>query len=290
MGSKFTRKWIIESGVPIVGDYGGNITLRGLHYLLVAQGMTNDLLHYKKVISAMVSARWAGDVGFDAFLDHERESIGQTEYEPTDVESSVDEAEQQIREWATSYHKNRWENQNAYVEVFIEKKTLQGIFQEPCSEWGVALNPCKGYPSLTFLYDAKKRFDEAMCNDKEPVILYFGDYDCSGEDIPRSIGETLDRMGTPVEIRRIALVLQQVEEWGLPPAPTKVQDSRARNWDGIGQVELDAVEPRKLTKLCNDAIEDTFDEDAYEELQEQEAEEQAEFKNTLMKDFKSLLD
>lgn len=211
MSSEFTRKWIIETGVPIVQDYNGNITLRGLHYLLVAHGMINDTLHYKKVIAAMASARWAGDVAFDAFLDHERESIGETNYKRTDVESSVENAKYQIRAWATSYHKNRWENQDVYLEVFIEKKTLQGIFQGPCNEWNVALNPCKGYPSLTFLYDAKKRFDEALDDGKEPIILYFGDYDCSGEDIPRSIGETLERMGIMVEIRRIALMLKQVK-------------------------------------------------------------------------------
>lgn len=39
---------------------------------------------------------------------------------------------------------------------------------------------------------------------------------------------------------------QQVIEWGLPPAPAKETDSRTANWDGLGQVELDAVKPEKL--------------------------------------------
>jgi hypothetical protein len=155
---------------------------------------------------------------------------------------SADNAKNQIKLWATSYHKNRWENQPIYPEVFIEKKALQGVFEKPCKDWDVALNPCKGYPSLTFLYDAKKRYEEAIKSGKTPIILYFGDYDCSGEDIPRSIQDTLSRMGTDVEVRRIALMEEQVTDWKLPPAPTKTKDTRSRNWTGLGQVELDAVD------------------------------------------------
>lgn len=288
--SQFTSKWIITTGIPIVESYNGNLTLRALHYRLVAAGMTNDTAHYKKVVSTMIKARWDGLVDFDSFLDHERETLGVTDYEETDVNESVERAKDQIKAWATSYRKNRWENQPYYPEIFIEKKALQGVFEAPCRKWDVALNPCKGYPSLTFLNDAKKRFDQAISNGKDPIILYFGDYDCSGEDIPRSIQENISRMGTDVELKRIALMEKQVVKWKLPPAPTKTGDSRAANWDGLGQVELDAVEPRQIVKLLNDAIEDIFDNNLYEELKETEKEENTEFKKILKRDFKKLLD
>jgi hypothetical protein len=281
----------METGVPILGEYEqGTLTLRGLHYQLVAMGMTNDLRHYKKVVSAMIAARWDRTVPFDAFVDHDRETIGVTKFEQTDVASTLIKAKQQIRLWAQSYSKNRWENQLNYPEVFIEKKALQGVFEKPCDEWGVALNPCKGYPSITFLYDAAQRFIEAEAEGKTPVILYFGDYDCSGEDIPRSIGESLYKMGVQVEIQRIALMEDQVVEWDLPPAPTKSGDSRAANWDGIGQVELDAVKPAKIRELLQEALEDLLDRDLYDELMEQEDEEQTEFKDALKADFATLLD
>lgn len=288
--SEFSKQWIIRTGIPIVESYNGNITLRALHYQLVANGMTNDIAHYKKVVNAMIEARWKGLVAFDAFLDHERETLGSTDYEETNVIDASDRAKEQIRAWATSYHKNRWENQPVYPEVFIEKKALQGVFEAPCKHWDVALNPCKGYPSLTFQYACKKRFDEAISLGKEPIILYFGDYDCSGEDIPRSIGDTFSRMGTPVEVRRIALMKDQVIAWRLPPAPTKQEDTRSRNWDGLGQVELDAVEPRKIVKLCEKAIQDVFDDGLWEELQDVQEEEQDKFKKILKRDFKTLLD
>lgn len=287
---EFDRAWIMREGLPIVESYAGNITLRGLHYQLVALGMTNDLRHYKKVVAAMIKARWDHELDFDAFQDHDRETVGFTSYRETDVESSTYGAKEQIKMWATSYAKHRWENQPVYPEVFVEKKAIQGVFEGPCRKWDVALNPCKGYPSITFLYDAKKRFHEAECDGKELVILYFGDYDCSGEDIPRSIGESLDKMGVEVEVRRIALMEDQVLEWELPPAPTKVSDSRSRTWDGIGQVELDAVPPKKIVSLLENAVHDLFDADRYEDLVEQEESEKEEFRAVLKRDFESLLD
>jgi hypothetical protein len=290
VNSEFTKRWIIDNGIPIVESYAGNITLRALHYQLVALGMTNDIAHYKKVVSTMISARWDGLVSFNAFLDHERETLGSTEYEKTDVDTASDAAKRQIRLWATSYKKNRWENQPYYPEVFIEKKALQGVFDSPCREWDVALNPCKGYPSLTFLNAARARFDAAIEAGKMPIILYFGDYDCSGEDIPRSIGDTLERMGTHVEVKRILLLEEQVIKWKLPPAPTKITDTRSRAWDGVGQVELDAVEPRKIVRILNHAIEDIFDQELYSELRSIEEEENSRFKSMLKRDFKSLLD
>lgn len=288
--SDFSAEWILQTGIPIVESYSGGLTLRALHYRLVAAGMTNDIAHYKKVVHVMTQARWSKEVAFDAFVDHERTTLGNTEYEETTVEQKVGSAKHQIKAWANAYSKNRWENQPIYPEVFIEKKALQGVFETPCNELGVALNPCKGYPSLTFLHDCKNRFDEAIEIGKEPIILYFGDYDCSGEDIPRSIAENLSRMGTDIRVKRIALMKHQVVKWKLPPAPTKQTDSRGRTWDGLGQVELDAVEPRKIAKLCEDAINSVFDTSLFTELEDQQDYERAQFKKILKRDFKSLLD
>lgn len=176
----FTRQWIIENAVRIVSHYTpGELTLRGLHYQLVSIGMTNSLQHYKRVVKAMEVARWEGLVDFDAFSDLDRAMVGQTRAEPTDVNDKIEEAKQQVKAWMKYYSKNRWENQPVYAELFIEKKALQGIFQSVCTRNFIALGACKGYPSLTFLYEAAQRFSEAYDQGKKCVILYFGDYDPS---------------------------------------------------------------------------------------------------------------
>lgn len=280
---EFTRDWIIEQSIDVLSNYeNGILTIRALHYQLVSRGMTNTLQHYKRVVAAMEVARWDGLVDFEAFSDRDRAMVGMTKAEATDLEEKQAEAKQQVRAWMRSYRKNRCENQPYYPEILIEKKALEGVFAKPCREWDVAVGACKGYPSLTFLYDLSERMRDAKNEGKQPIILYFGDYDPSGEDIPRSIGENLDKFGVyGVEIRRIALMEHQVIEWKLPPAPAKETDSRTANWDGLGQVELDAVKPEKLVAMLNDAIGEIFDNDLYDELNQTEEEERELFQTEL---------
>lgn len=280
---EFTRDWIIENSIDVLSQYeNGILTIRALHYQLVSRGMTNTLQHYKRVVAAMEVARWDGRVDFEAFSDRDRAMCGTTKATETVLEDKQDEAKRQVGLWMRSYGKNRWENQPYYPEILIEKKALEGVFAKPCAKWDVAVGACKGYPSLTFLYELSERLRDAQSEGKNPIILYFGDYDPSGEDIPRSIGENLQKFGVyDVEIRRIALMEQQVIEWKLPPAPAKETDSRTANWDGLGQVELDAVKPEKLISMLNDAINEIFDQDLYDELITQENEERELFQAEL---------
>lgn len=280
---EFTRDWIIENSIDVLSQYeNGILTIRALHYQLVSRGMTNTLQHYKRVVAAMEVARWDGRVDFEAFSDRDRAMCGTTKATETVLEDKQDEAKRQVGLWMRSYGKNRWENQPYYPEILIEKKALEGVFAKPCAKWDVAVGACKGYPSLTFLYELSERLRDAQSEGKQPIILYFGDYDPSGEDIPRSIGENLQKFGVyDVEIRRIALMEQQVIEWKLPPAPAKETDSRTANWDGLGQVELDAVKPEKLISMLNDAVNEIFDQDLYDELITQETEERKLFQAEL---------
>lgn len=264
---QFDRKWIIENALEEIQEYAkGELTIRGLHYRLVSRGMTNSMQHYKRVVSAMIKARWDSLIDFDTFSDHDREMIGTTDYEKTSVIDEIENAKEQIEAWMNSYWKNKWENQPNYVEVFIEKKALQGVFQSVCRDNDIALGACKGYPSLTFLHEAYLRFFKACSKGKKPIILYFGDYDPSGEDIPRSIKQNLWDFGVSVDVRRISLLKSQVIEWELPPAPAKRGDSRTANWDGLGQVELDAVSPKKLQSMCKEAISSVFNQSLYNDL------------------------
>ncbi len=284
MKDLFTKSWITENAIDIVSDYEkGVLTLRALHYQLVSRGMTNDIAHYKRVVAAMIDARWDNKISFNTFSDLDREMIGTTRYEVTELETSIETGKEEVKAWMHFYSKNLWENQPYYPEILIEKKALQGVFQKTCRRWDIALGACKGYPSLTFLHEASIRFLNAEMDGKTPIILYFGDYDPSGEDIPRSIQENLSRFGIEVELRRIALMQEQVVQWNLPPAPAKESDTRTARWNGLGQVELDAVKPEKLMQLLNESIEDIFDNELYEQLQEQEEDEKKQYRIALKK-------
>ena len=279
----FTREWIIEQALDVLSRYEpGVLTIRALHYQLVSRGMTNDIQHYKRVVAATGVARWDGRIAFDAFSDRERSMACLTKGEPVYLEDEIDTGKAQVRAWMNAYYRNRWENQPYYPEVFIEKKALEGVFYKTCKAHDVALAACKGYPSLTFLHEASIRFKHAENLGKQPIIIYFGDYDPSGEDIPRALQENLENLGVEsLIVKRVCLNEDQVIAWGLPPAPTKVTDSRSVHWDGLGQVELDAVRPEKLMELLEKAIAEIFDDELYGELMAEERDEREQYREEL---------
>lgn len=290
MKDEFNSNWIIENSVDILSNYeDGVLTIRGLHYQLVSRGMTNDIQHYKRVVAATGKARWAGIISFNAFSDRDRSLACETKADDVILEDKIAEGKYQVKAWIEGYYRNKWENQPCYPEVFIEKKALEGVFYKPCKRHQIALGACKGYPSLTFLKDAATRFIAAEERGKLPLIIYFGDYDPSGEDIPRALKENIIKLGcSSIEVLRVCLTEQQVINWKLPPAPTKITDSRSRNWDGLGQVELDAVKPEKLIALLDETVNKIFKQDLYDELMRIEAEENEVYTNELKEYVKTL--
>lgn len=122
---------------------------------------------------------------------------------------------------------------------------------------------CRGYPSSTEIWNAAQRI---IAKKKFSVILHLGDHDPSGIDMTRDIEERLSLFGANVEIKRIALNMEQVEEYNPPPNPAKVTDSRAKNYIkryGDSSWELDALEPRMLDNLIKSHIEEHLDVDKF---------------------------
>lgn len=56
----------------------------------------------------------------------------------------------------------------------------------------------------------------------------------------------------------------------------------------MGQVELDAVEPKKLQRLCLESIESIFDFNLYDELKSIESDEKEEYKASIKRYIQSI--
>jgi len=275
---KWGRDWIVSKANEILQEYIGTpITVRQLYYRLVTIGLPNGVRFYKRVVDATSDARWSGKMKKSSFIDRERGLVGETDWEEKDLDAEIAQGFNQVKAWMSAYSLNRWSNQPKYIEVWIEKKALQGVFERPCSRRNVGLAPCKGYPSITFLAEAADRLRRPNMRSKEVIILYFGDYDPSGEDIPRNVQESLGRLGASVEVKRLALLPAQIEELGLPGVPPKDTDSRTNSWTGEEAVELDAIDPKLLATMCEEAIDAEFDEDLYGELEEREEKERVKY-------------
>jgi len=174
---------------------------------------------------------------------------------------------QHLIEWASEdYAIDKWSDQPLRVEVWVEKDALRGVVSRVCSELDLDHFSCRGYPSLTAMWEASERLSQYQGKGKQPVILHLGDHDPSGIDMSRDIEHRLLRLRVKTEVKRIALNRDQVDALGLVPNPTKEKDSRSADYirqHGYESWELDALPPEYISDLIRDEVARLRDDDLY---------------------------
>lgn len=235
---------------------GYSLTLRQLYYQHVARGLiANNDEEYKKLGELLNKARLGGLVDWAAIVDRTRDIKQNSHWgSPADILQAV----------AQQFRYDTREDQPNYVEVWVEKDALVGVLEQVCRRLDVPYFSCRGYSSQTGLYDAGKRMLRAM-EERGQIchIVHLGDHDPSGIDMTRDIDERLEMFcGQPVEVHRIALNYDQVEEFNPPPNPAKLTDSRAGGYvERFGRTswELDALPPNVIDRLITEQVDDLTD-------------------------------
>jgi hypothetical protein len=167
------------------------------------------------------------------------------------------------------YRRDVWATQPRYLECWLEKEALAIIFENALEPYGVTLNVGHGYDSWTSIKDVAAklaRYDHSL-------LLYFGDFDPSGEDMVRSLQERLEFFGGSFELVKVALTSEQIDQYDLPPDFTKVTDSRAAAHiarHGDIAVELDALPMNVLRQMITDTVHAHMDLDALEKVRRKE--------------------
>ena len=108
--------------------------------------------------------------------------------------------------------------------------------------------------------------------------------DPSGIDMTRDVRERLALFaGEPIEIHRLALNYDQVEELHHPENPAKETDSRYQSYvDEYGESswELDAIEPTRLAGIVTEAAEGLRDINRWNDAVEREEEMRADLRQS----------
>ena len=226
-------------------------TVRQLFYRLVTVGIVpNTRSAYQFTSRALVEARRTGKIPWKQIEDRLRR--------PRTVSMWEDLAEY-ISDTIFCYRRDVWQTQPRLVESWLEKDALSGIFEDTLARYGVTLNVGRGYDGWASIHNAAMRYKAAA----RPVcILYFGDYDPSGEDMVRSLGERLGSLGAVPEIVKCALTRDDIDRYCLPPMFTKQSDSRAAAFiekHGDISVELDALPTEVLRARLVAEVESRMD-------------------------------
>lgn len=255
----------------IVEEYladGLRLTLRQLYYQFVARGLSENSQRAYKRIGALVSdGRMAGLLDWDGIEDRTRNATTWPGWSDPGTFAY---------EMAGRYIGKVREGQGAHVELWVEKEALAGVLYDVAARWRVPLLSCKGYLSTSETYQSARRMIRALTHSGalECVVIYMGDHDPSGLDMPLDLFRRLEGFGVQgLEVRRVALTMSQIEETGAPPAPVKLTDSRAvgyvEQW-GRNVWELDALEPRTLQRLAEGAIREETDEGLFDAAMKRE--------------------
>lgn len=243
----------IDKANAIIAEYaaqGFELTLRQLYYQFVSRDfIANNQREYKNLGDIINDARLAGLVDWEAIVDRTRNLQSLAHWESP---SSIIDA------CASQYRIDKWADQPYRVECWIEKDALVGVIENVCKELDIAYFSCRGYTSQSEMWSAAMRLKRYREGGQTPLVLHLGDHDPSGKDMTRDITDRLVEFSDGiVEVKRLALNMNQVEQYNPPPNPAKITDSRAEGYIaefGDESWELDALEPAVIATLIRDAV------------------------------------
>lgn len=232
-------------------------TVRAVCYRLFTMGLIPNMSKNStnKVSKQIVWAREQGHIPWEWVVDETREA------ERVNTWSNSDAI---IRAAVTTYRRDYWQDQPYRVEVWSEKGTVRGTIAPVLDELGVTFRVMHGFASATTINTIA---DESTDDPRPFIALYVGDFDPSGMYMSEvDLPERMDRYGGEVEIERIALLRDDLDDLPHFDVATKKGDAR-HDWFvkryGKRCWELDAMSPNLLRERVRESIWDYVDDDAW---------------------------
>jgi len=246
------------------------MTVRQVYYQLVSrQVIKNERTLYQAISNLLVEARKSGEIPWEWIEDRLRRPRAVSMW--SDLSDFVDTVR-------GAYRRDVWASQPGYVEAWLEKDALSGIFEDVLREYGVTLCVGRGFDGWDSIHNAGDRYREHG----GVTILYFGDFDPSGEDMVRSLRARIDEYlwlddePVDVEIIKCALTMEDISRYRLPSDFAKKTDSRAAKFiakHGDVSVELDALPVDVLRGRLIAEVESRMDLGALAQVHKQETSE-----------------
>jgi len=256
---------LIQRAAEVLAEHNP-MTVRQVYYQLVSrQVIENSRSAYQSVSKALVAARREELIPWEWIEDRLRKPHHVAMWQgPQAFVQAVQQA----------YRRYVWDTQHYLLELWLEKDALAGIFLDALEPYGVTLNVGRGFDGWSSIKEAANRFGSG----KDVVVLYFGDFDPSGEDMVRSLGERLNDLGSRPEIIKVALTRRDIDDHGLPPDFTKSTDTRSAAFvakHGDISVELDALPLQVLRDRIVREVEKRMDLKALTKVRAREERERA---------------
>jgi hypothetical protein len=259
------RLTLVRQASDICAVYEGQgapMSLRQLYYQFVSKNLLpNHKGSYDKLKSAVSDGRMAGLISWTAIEDRGRNLMGL---------GSNESPEEAMKVMLSGYRIDKWANQPWRPEVWVEKEALIDVVGVICNKLEVDFFACKGYNSQSEQWRAGQRFASYVRKGQRPIVFHLGDHDPSGLDMTRDNRGRLELFaGVPVQVVRLALNMNQIEQYTPPPNYAKMSDSRYDDYRrkfGEESWELDALEPSVIQELIHGAVSQLRDQTLWDEM------------------------
>lgn len=243
-------------------------TIRQFYYHLIqsqdpnirlnANTTRDSELAYAKTKRLVNRARLAGIIPFNSVLD-DTDLLGTPQQFCT--------IEEYLQKKAEDYRSNWFVYQDCYLEVWLEKKALEGVIYPVTDCYGVYLSCSGKNPTLSQVYSAIQRFKQF--NKPMNYILYLGDLDPQGKDMVRWLQEEAFKIleyDDKVEVIPLALNLEHANDptLNLHRIPSlkgrrSVVEWYKKTYKIDYSIELDALDPTTLRKIVERGILERLD-------------------------------
>jgi hypothetical protein len=183
LNKKFSpaKQAIIDKATQICASYSTPLTLRQLYYKLVTlNAFPNDQREYDKLQTLMNDARMAGEFDWEYLIDRTRNLVAPTTWSSPAALLKAAAKQYSVDLWAGTHHR---------VEVWIEKDAGIGVIESVCATEQVPYFSCRGYTSVSEMWNAAQRIGNHLVNGDRVTVLHIGDHDPSGLDMTRDIRE-----------------------------------------------------------------------------------------------------
>lgn len=311
---------VINIANAICADYkqqGYDLTLRQLYYQFVARDhLPNTPQSYKRLGDIVNRARLAGLMDWNYIVDRTRGLKGTSHWDtPSEVIDSAAES-YRLDKWADQdVRVEVWVEKEALAGIVQRAAAQWDVNWFSCrgyvsqSElWRAGarrhLRYLQGEQRVVILHlgdhdpsgidmtrDIERRVQRFAYTEWARENGYDLDLDMDEADLTVQLERIAEFIGDelpnfwgehPIEVRRIALNMDQVRTYNPPPNPAKITDSRATGYikkHGTKSWELDALDPNVLASLIDEHIGQEVDIERYEAIQATEEAQRATLAN-----------
>ena len=256
---------LLTAAMEYIRNAPYKVSVRWVSYRLLQDGHLKNKESFGQIENYMREARRCSYEDWTpfTFADSVRETINAPDLDDGPDSYDPEYMAQRNIDTIDSFYVDipRWYYEDCYLEVWFEARAMTGQFEKYVPS-GIALQPCGGDLSIPLKAEGARRLRD--CADKigkEPVILYFGDLDKKGEQIPKSIGTEVYAWCPGVKIYRCGLDVAQQKKYGLPENP-----------ESPGKYQWEALDDEAAKEIISEGLEAFLNDGACDKAKEREQE------------------